>query len=139
MSTHARAPRGVALAALTLLITLTLAPAAGAAPRGLAESAGWWAALWSWLAPAGLWGWAKEGPIYDPNGDPVKEGTIWDPAGEPWAPPSGLLGSRPGREEAAGGQHGHTKEGPDYDPDGHRLASPSSPLLGRYSLVGAGW
>ncbi len=121
MSTHARAPRGVALAALTLLITLTLAPAAGAAPRGLAESAGWWAALWSWLAPAGLGTWAKAGPIYDPDGQRS-------------APPSGPLG----RGEADGGRQGHTKAGPGYDPNGQAWAPPSSPLAGRYAQVGSG-
>lgn len=126
MSTYARAPRGVALAALVLLLTLSLAPAVGAAPRGPAESAGWWAALWSWLAPAGLGEWVKVGPGYDPNGDPVKEGAIWDPAGHRWAPPSNPLG----RGEA-GRRHGHTKAGPDYDPNGHSWLPPSSPLGGR--------
>lgn len=93
------------LAAMALVVALA-APAAWAAPRGVAVGEGgpFWAALWGWVVEL----WAKDGAASDPAGQPAAvDGWFGDlPSDGPDADPNGC------------GFGDCTDDGPDLDPAG---------------------
>ncbi len=80
-------------AALAIVLTLLLAPAAMAAPHsGSAPGdAGWWGALWSWASTVverfGAWGTGGAPAPAAVDRDPAKAGPDLVPSGQPFHSP----------------------------------------------------